>query len=211
LPADRQFLVTSPADLDAWNDRQLAERPAGQTVGESLVQWRDSCEEIRRLTAPMTDANLEGPFWMPLYRGWAAKRDGLDFCRNHAWSEFTQLRVHMGRNEPVPSPSITHDYLAFILTLFPMLVSREAALNPFTIVMAFTDPGVGAWTITVADGAATLSEGAAPNADLVLTQSAETFEKSFRRMQDAAALIQAGAIQVSNFEGLAAFGRLFPM
>ena len=122
-----------------------------------------------------------------------------------------QLRVHMGRTEPVPSSSITHDYLGFILTLYPMVLNREAAGKPFAAVMAFTDPGVGAWTIRVADGSAGLTEGAAPNADLVMTQSAETFEKSLRGIHDPGAAIQAGAIQVSNFEALATFGRLFPI
>jgi hypothetical protein len=211
LPADEQELLPSPEALNAWNDRKLAERPADQTVAQSLEQWRASCEEIRRLTAPMIDTDLARPFWMPIFRGWAAARDGLEFCRNHDWSEFMQLRIHMGRNGPVPSPGITHDYLGFILNFFPMFLNREAADKPFTAVLAFTDPGVGAWTIRVADGTATLGEGAAPNADLVMTQSAETFEKSFRRMHDPAAAIQAGAIQVSKFEGLATFGQLFPM
>src|SRR5579871_5541139 len=122
MPAQEQELLTSPAELNAWNDREFAARPADQTVAQSLDQWRESCEALRRVTAAMTDADLARPFWMPIYRGWATARDGLDFCRNHAWSEFTQLRIHMGRNEPVPSPSITHDYLGFILTLFPMVL-----------------------------------------------------------------------------------------
>jgi hypothetical protein len=76
--------------------------------------------------------------------------------------------------------------------------------------LAFTDPGVGAWTIQVADTAVTASEGEAASTDLVITQSAETFEKSIRRMNDPAGAILSGKIRVSNFESLATFGQLFP-
>jgi hypothetical protein len=41
--------------------------------------------------------------------------------------------------------------------------------------MAFTDPVVGAWTIRVAEGNASVSAGEAAEADLVMAQSAETF------------------------------------
>jgi putative sterol carrier protein len=77
--------------------------------------------------------------------------------------------------------------------------------------MAFTDPGVGAWTIQITDGSATVAEGAAADADLVITQSSETFEKTFRGIQDPAEAMQSGAVLVSNFESLATFGQLFPM
>jgi DinB superfamily len=211
LPAEEQELLASPADLDAWNTRKLAARPAGQTVAQSLEEWRAACAEIRRITDAMTDADLARPFWMPIYRGWATARDGLDFCRNHAWSEFTQLRIHMGRNEPIPSPAIGRDYLSFMLSLYPMIFNRQAASSPFTAVMAFTDPGVGAWTIRAAEGTATLSEGATPHADLVMTQSAETFEKCLRGMKSPAAAIEEGAIHVTSAESLATFARLFPL
>jgi hypothetical protein len=118
----------------------------------------------------------------------------------------------MGQAEPVPSPAITRSYLGSMLNYFPMFLNQGAAAGQeFTTMMAFADPGVGAWTIRVADGAATVVEGETADADLVMTQSAETFEKSLRRIHDPAEAIQSGAIQVSDFESLATFGKLFPM
>lgn len=211
-PEAEQELLASPDALNAWNARKFAERPAGQRVEQSLAQWRESCQEIRRLTAEMNDADLSRSCWQPVLTGWGTTRDVLGFCLNHDWSEFTQLRIHMGQTEPVPSPAITRNYLGFILNFFPMFLNKEAADGrQFTAVMAFTDPDVGAWTIRVADGAATISEGEAANADLVLTQSAETFEKSLRRIHNPADAIQSGQIQVSSFERLGTFGQLFPM
>lgn len=211
MPEAEQELLASPQEVNAWNDHRLAKRPADQTVAQTLVQWQASCEDIRRLASEMDDADLERPFWIPAFMGWVTARDGLALCYIHDWSHFTQLRIHMGWAEPRPSPAITRGYLGAMLNLLPMFLNREAAAGQqFTAVMAFTDPDVGAWTIRVADGAATVSEGEAAEADLVMTQSAETFEKSLCRMHNPAEAIQSGQIQVSNFESLAIFGQLFP-
>ncbi len=212
FPEAEQELLASPEAIGAWNARKFAERPAGQTAAQSVAQWRDSCAQIRQLTAEMDDADLDSPFWMPLMAGWTTARAGLDFCRAHDWSEFTQLRIHMGREQSVPSAGVTRNYLRGAMGFFPLFLNpEEAAGQQFTAVMAFTDPGVGAFTIQVADGAATIQEGHAPQADLVMTQSATTFEKTLRRILDPAEAIQSGQLQVSDFEQLATFGRLFPM
>jgi hypothetical protein len=160
----------------------------------------------------MSEADLDNPFWMPLMRGWATSRTALQFARGHDWSEFMQLRIHMGREEPVPSPAVTKAYLEGTLGFFPMFLNQEAAAGQrFTTVMAFTDPGVGAFSIEVADGIATIKEGQAHDPDLVMTQGAATFEKTFRGILDPGEAIQSGQVQVSDFEKLATFGQLFPM
>jgi hypothetical protein len=79
----------------------------------------------------------------------------------------------------------------------------------FTTVMAFTDPYVGAWTIRVADRAATVSEGEAADPDPVVTQSAVAFEKSIRRMQNPIQAILSGEMHFRNFKSLVNFGKLF--
>jgi hypothetical protein len=78
-------------------------------------------------------------------------------------------------------------------------------------VFDFTDPGVSPVALRVADGAATAEPGKPDGADLVLALSAETFEKAFRGITTFPDAIQSGAIQVSDMEGLARFGTLFPM
>ncbi len=211
-PEVEQELLDTLDALNDWNARKIEERPADQTVAESLAQLADSRQAIRRITARMNDADLARPCWQPVFMGWGTAVHLLMFCLTHDWSEFTQLRIHMGLSEPTPSAAITRTYLGAMLNYFPMMLNKEATNGrPFTTIMAFTDPDVGDWTIKVVDGAASLSYGAIENADLVLTQSAETFEKSFRGIHDPAEAIQSGAIQVSDFEGLATFGQLFPM
>ncbi len=210
-PEAEQELLASLEALNAWNARKFGERPSDQTVAQSLGQLANSRQAIRRITARMNDADLARPCWQPVFMGWGTATNLLMFCLTHDWSEFTQLRIHMGLSEPTPSPAITQAYLGAMLSFFPMFLNSEAANGPFTTVMAFTDPDVGAWTIEVADGAASLSYGAGENPDLVLMQSSEIFEKSFRGIHNPADAIQSGEVQVSNLESLATFGQLFPM
>ena len=212
LPASEQELISSMEELGAWNDRKFAQRPANQTVAESLQEMHASRDYLRGLTSNMIDEDLKRPFWMSVFAGWTTALVGLDFIRAHDWSEFTQLRVHMGLTEPVPSPEVTHAFLNTIMNFFPAFVNQEAAVGQqFTTVMAFTDPGAGAWTIQVDDGKVTVSQGVNADTDLVITQSAETFEKTRQKMHDPTDAIQSSQMQVSDFNNLAIFGQLFPM
>lgn len=47
-------------------------------------------------------------------------------------------------------------------------------------------------------------------ADLVITQSTETFEKTRQGIQEPAEAMQSDDVQVSDFDNLAVFGQLFP-
>ena len=212
FPASEQELLSSVEELNAWNDRKLAQRPANQTVAESLQEMHASRDYLRDLTSKMTDEDLERPFWMSMFAGWTTAAVGLDFIRAHDWSEFIQLRGHMGRSGPVPSSAITQGSLNTILNFFPLFLNQEAAAGQeFTTVMAFTDPDVGAWTIRVVDGMVTVSQGKNADADLIITQSAKTFETTRQKMQSPADVIQSGQMQVSSFGKLAIFGHLFPV
>ncbi|MDX1614089.1 MAG: hypothetical protein R3300_07235 [Candidatus Promineifilaceae bacterium] len=210
-PDDQRELLQDAEQLSAWNERKFAERPPGQTPAESVTQWRASCMIIRGQLGDMNDAALDRKAWMPLLMGWATVRHLLMFGLTHDWSEFTQLRIHMGLSEPQPSPAITTAYLSSILSFYPRWLDREAAAGRhFTTVLAFNDPGVGEWTIEVADGQATVRAGAADDADLVLTQSSETYEKTLRGIQDPAEAIRSGDVRVSDPEALSLFAALFP-
>ena len=212
-PEGEQKLLDSLEAISEWNKRKFAERPAGQTAEESVAQWRESCEEIRSITAGMTDRDLERSCWYPMWIGWATARHLLlNFCLVHDYGEFMQLRIHMGRREPVPSPTITSTYLGAMLQMLPMFLNQEAAAGKeFTVVHEFTDRDVGTYTLRVADGQAAVTRGRAEDPDLVLTQSSETWEKTLRGIQSPAEAIESGDIGVSDFEALAMFGQLFPM
>lgn len=213
LPVSEQRSFKSPADLAAYNSGRFAEKSATHTVERSLADLEGSRNELRRLLTEMSDTDLDRPAWYPFVGGmWANARAPLQFCLAHDWSEFMQLRIHMDLNEPIPDPAITSAYVVRMLSLsMPRRLNPHAANgNPFTAVYAFTDPGVTPVTIQVSDGAAKIIPEGYDNPDLVLTQSAETFEKTLRGIQKFPDAIQSGAIQVSNFETLTTFGQLFP-
>lgn len=214
LPASERESFAGIEELNAWNARKFAQRPASQTAEQTLAQLRASRQEVRQALSGMSDADLERSIWWPFMGGgWQPAISAVMFCLTHDWSEFMQLRIHMGNSQPVPSPSITNAYLGGMIGMaFPMFLDTEVANGrQFTAVFAFTDPDVNPLTIRVADGAATVEPGQPDDADLILTQSSETWEKTFRRIAEFPDAIQSGAIQVSDMEGLATFGTLFPM
>jgi hypothetical protein len=214
LPVEERVSIVTMDDLNEWNELEFAARPAVQTADESLAELRDSWAEIRNIISDWTDVDLERPWWMPFNGGmWLTARDGLHWMLGHDWSEFTQLRVRMGRSKPVPNPEITTHFLGrIIVEQFPLMLDVEAAQGcKFRAVMAFTDPGVSSYTIEVSDGAANARPGEVKEADLVITQSAESFEKTRSGIQSLADGITNGQVQVSDMDCLATFGELFPM
>jgi hypothetical protein len=211
-PQAQQERYTTMPEVNAWNAREFAKRPAGQTPGQSVAQTRAARDQIRRLAAGLFDDDLQRPFYLPLLgMGWINAGMGLGLAVVHNWSEFTQLRIHMNRAEPVPSAAATNTYLGAMVGFMGMSMDRQAAqgLN-FSVVYDFTDPGVLPVTFRVSDGAATAMPGRPEHADLVITESADTFEKVLRGIESAMDAMQSGAMQVSNLEALGTFGRLFP-
>ena len=212
VPSEEQRVMRTQRELNDWNAAKFAERPAGQTLEQSLEQMRASREALRRVVATMSDADLDRPVWFPLTGcGWLTAQWVLLACIAHNWSEFIQLRYHMNRTTPVPSDGITHAALGLLVGFFPAGLDRaQAAKTRFTTVMEFTGPGGGAWTIRVAEGACTLTEERAAPADLVMSQSPETFELIRVGKLDPMAAMQSGELKVEGMQHMATFGMLFP-
>ncbi|MBI4497483.1 MAG: DinB family protein [Chloroflexi bacterium] len=212
MPASEQRVWRNMEELNAWNARKFAERAGNQTPQQSIDQMHASREAFRGMLAEMADTDLERPVFIPITGcGWFHAGMALYICLGHTWSHATELRLRLERTAPVPSASATHSALGFYSGLLLMALDREqAAKTRLTTVMEFTGPGGGAWTVRVADGGCTLVEERAPHAEVVLTQSPETFVKTLVGMLDPMTAIQSGAIQVAGMEHLATYGALFP-
>ena len=214
LPVKERWSFATVADINDWNEHKFAERPEDWTAEQSLSELHAIWDQIRQFVSSWTDADLELPYWMSFGGGnWLTVRDGLQWMVRHDWSEFMQLRIHMGRSEPVPSPEITTQYLtAFASGLFPFFLNKEVAQRrDFTTVMTFTDPGVSDLVIEVSGGEASVRPGRVEEPDLEITQSAETFEKTIRGIQTMPEAIQAGAVRINDLASLETFGQLFPI
>ena len=212
LPASEQVLCTTFAELAVWNARKFAERPANETVEQSLTAMRQARDAVRRVLSGLNDDELHTRESWFLFRGWGPAYDNLAWCRAHTWNEFMQFRILLGRDTPVPSAAVTHAALGFDLGLYELALDRALArTTALTVVMAFSDEGVGPFTLRVADGTVKASEGRADAPDLVMTQSAVTFMKTIYGLHNPVTAIQNGEIQVSDFDALEMFAQLFPL
>jgi hypothetical protein len=208
--AAARWLMCSEAEIDAWNARMFAARPAGQTVDAALAQMRASRDLVRHELATMTDADLDRLAWSPFF-GWMSRRDGLNGLIGHTYNHFMEARLRLGRAEPAAPPAVTHRALGFYLGLMERFLDRErAGARRFTAVMTFTGPGGGSWTIAVNNGACRVTEGAADRADLTITQSPEAFVTVSARVKHPLRLMLTGQMKVKGFGALGAFGKLFP-
>jgi hypothetical protein len=216
LPTAEQWAARSNPEVNAWNARRFAERPATQTVEQSLEQMRASRNAIQAVLDTMADTDLERPTWFPLLiGGWLPARAVLEGCRFHTWSHFMELRLRnpesTRRSTPELCEATIHGALGDAMSFFPLALNRApAATAQFTLVMEFSGPGGGAWAIHVADGACTVAEEWPVRSDLVITQRPETFMKTRIGMLDPMAAMQSGEIKVENIENMGMFATLFP-
>jgi hypothetical protein len=213
VPLDEQRVMGTLAELDAWNRRMFAQRPADETPERSLARLREVRAEIRAILSGWSDEHLQQPAFMSIVgAGWLPASAILDTAVAHTWSHLTEARLRLGRPAPAPPAGATHRALGFFANFMPRFVNREeAARGPFTAVMTFDGPGGGSWTTAVADGAVTTVEGAASEADLRLTMAPETFEKMKSRIQNPILLMLTGQVKVRGFSKMGRYGRLFAM
>ena len=211
LPEDEQLSLSSLNDMNRWNAAEFARRPGNQTPIQSVAKMRAARAEIRHSLAGMTDPDLTRPAWMFLLalRGWRTVSDVLQVCLMHTWNEFVQFRLHMGRETPKSDPALEHYCLAAFLSYLQSFIDAQlAAETGMKVVYDF--PGVGVWTVRIGEGQGKVTEGRAPDAEIVFTQSPTTKMKTFNGLHDPAAAMKTGEIQVEGFEHLPTFAALYP-
>jgi len=212
VPANDQNLMRTMGELDAWNARKFAERRPGQSVAESLAQMRASRDAVRQAVADLTDADLDQRVFIHLVGcGWVTVRLALESCLVHTWAHFTEARLRLKKDAPMPSPAIVHTSLGFFLGLLPMMISPEKmTAKPFTAIMCIGGPGGGDWTACIANGTCTVTEQRSANADIIMThRDAETFVTTMRGMQNPMLAMLTGKIKVQGFRNMGTFGKLF--
>jgi hypothetical protein len=216
LSTAEQWVARSNREVNAWNERMFARRAPDQTVTQSLAQMQASRDAIRRVVGRMHATDFDRPVWFPLLvGGWVPTHAVLEGCRLHTWSQFMELWLrHPARSQrplPVPRAATTHGALGDLMGFFPVLLNRvQAEQTSLTLAMVFNGPGGGTWTVSVANGACTVHEGPAAQADLIVTQSPESFMRARLELHDPVAAIQTGEIAVQGIEHMGAFAALFP-
>jgi hypothetical protein len=100
--------------MNAWTAREFAARPVNETPEQSLARWREQRAELRGLLTTLAPHALDEPVFVPLMgAGWMPARGALGADIAHHWNHFTQLRLYLGRSEPIESPTVRHTGLAF--------------------------------------------------------------------------------------------------
>jgi hypothetical protein len=211
VPLAAQRVMRTMDELNAWNAAHFAERPVDVTPALSIARARAARDEVRAAAATLTDDDLDRPGFVPLPGcGWLSARDALNACVGHTWSHFSEARLRLGRWGRLEAPSTRHRALSFYLNMMPMFADpAEAAKGPFTAVMTLTGPGGGTWTYRVQDGRCFAEDGAAHDADVTVTQSPETFVKTFTKMHNPMLSLLTGKMKVKGFGQMGRFGRIF--
>ena len=209
----REQVLRSEAEQDAWNEIKFTQRPADTNPQQCLGQMRSSRQAIRDAIAGLSEADLERPVFIPLVGlGWVSIGVVLETCYSHTWNHFLQLRLWMKCNTPTLSPEQNQRALSYFMTLFAKNIDRtQAAHIRLTVVMEFSGSGGGTWTLHVAGGTCRVSKGRPACADLVITQSPETFVKTRTGIQKPFLARLSGKIRVRGWRNLGTFGKLFPI
>ena len=211
LPREQQHVWRNFRELNEWNVRKFAERSSGQTPQQSVEQMQATREALLNVTSSMTDGDLDRPVFIPICGcGWLNAGMALNVLRAHTWNHATELKLRLGESTPTPSGSCTHNAVGMYQNIFAMFANKEeAAKAKLTAVLEFTGPGGGSWTVRVDQGAITVAEEHAQPADLVMTQSTDTFVKMITGIADPMSLIQSGDIKVQGMEHMPTYGAVF--
>ena len=212
VPMNEQILRTE-AEQDVWNEIKFTQRPAATTPEQCLEQMWASRRAIRNAVAGLSEADLERPVFIPLVGlGWVSICVALETSYSHTWNHFMQLRFWMKCNTIVSQPEQTHRALSYFMASFARNMDREQAVQTRLItVMEFSGPGGGAWTLHVAGATCYVSEGLVGRADLVITQSPETFVRTRTGIENPTLALWKGKIKVCGLRNLGIFEKLFPI
>jgi putative sterol carrier protein len=205
-------ILRTEAEQDAWNEIQFTQRLASTTPEQCLEQMWTSRQAIRNAVAGLSEADLDRPVFIPLVGlGWVSVRVALEACYSHTWNHFMQLRFWMKCDTIMPDPAQTRRALSYFMASFAQNLDREQARQTrLTTVMEFSGSGGGAWTLHVAGGTCQLSEGRTARADLVITQSPETFVETRTGIQHPTLALLTGKMKARGWRNLGTFEKLFP-
>ena len=211
VPPDQTLHLRSMGELNEWNRREFARRPSSHTVEDALADMRKSRDAIRRRTASMTAEDLDRRAWMPLIFGWSTARGLLQAIIVHDVAEYWKLWLRTGKRGVLPTPAAVHLRLDFMMHFMPLTLNRQlAGETAFTMIWNFNGPGGGSWTLRVADGACTVTEGATGTADLAITMKPETFQKLTAKMAPPPLLMLTGQMRIKGLRAMGTFAKLFP-
>ncbi len=210
LPESERLELKTTADLNKWNEKKFAERPLGQRASELLAQARQARDNIRHAVAGLTDSDLDHPAWCitPPTRGWRTVGFLLTWDILHNWTELITMRAYTHTSGPLLSPGLNHTAMSMMMRMVPSFISRSQAKDhELSVLMQFTDPGVGTWNLDI-DGKVLTCEEFDQKANLVMKMRSDTFVKMSGGLINPMLAMLNGAIRVQGLRYVPVFGRL---
>ena len=213
LPEDERWALSSQREIDEWNAREFAKRPADETPQRSLERMHAAQDRIRKALAGLTDADLDSRLcWTHFFGGmFTPLRMALDGDRLHNWGELCELKFRLKRTTPAAPDTATHSSVGMYLFLMTAFCKPERATKPFTIGWELTGPGGGSWTTRVADGRCTLAEERAENPDVRITTTPDMWNiVLLRQAVNPMLAMLTGKMKVKGFTKMGKMRKLFP-
>jgi putative sterol carrier protein len=210
LPESSRVELKTAADLTKWNEKKFAERPFGQRATESLAQSRKARDSVRHAVAGLTDNDLQRPAWSitPPTRGWRTVEFLLNWDILHNWTELITMRAYTHSDVPVLSPELNHTAMTMMMRMMPSFINRSQAKDQeLSVLMQFTDPGVGTWNLDI-DGKVLTCEEFDQKANLVMKMRSDTFVRMSGGLINPMMAMINGKIQVQGLRYMPVFGRL---
>jgi hypothetical protein len=213
LPESERWTLRSMREIDQWNAREFAKRPAGQTPERSLAQLREAHDRIRTALGAFSDDDLDRArvFSHFFDLGFVSLREMVETAGLHNWGELSELKFRLHRTAPEPPPAVTHRSVGYYLLTMRALCRPERAERPFTVGFQMTGPGGGWWTMRVAEGACVLVEEAAQGPDLTFRMTPDIVNLAMiRRAVNPMVAMLTGRVRIRGLTRMSKFQRLFP-
>ncbi|HVL32861.1 MAG TPA: DinB family protein [Actinomycetota bacterium] len=212
LPQSARWAPRTMRELDAWNEREFARRPAGQTPQRSLEELREVRDRLRVVLSKFTDGDLDTyRAWNHLIGEWTTLRVFLEMAFTHNWSEYSELLLRSGRTEPAPPPATARTAIKFYLLFMASLGKPERVKESFTVGWDFVGPASAQWTLRVAGGSSSVTPGLPADADVSLRLTPDTFNTvMLRRARNPMLAMLRGDLKVKGFTKMGAMMKIFP-
>ncbi len=190
-------------EVNTWNDQKFRNRDPGLTHIDFRNMAEQARQEIRDVTAGLTDANLEDPiFFKIFYFGWSTVAVSLSGCIQHSWNHLIELALHLEKEEPAISSEISHFGLMMYMNFNPAIAYHALKNNTQHLSTNITVEGVGGstWNITaIEEGGFTLEENLDSKVDLHITfKSLTAFIKNQNSIALIPSLIDSGEATVNS-------------
>ena len=211
LPDNQQWQARTPGELNTWNKLQFSKRSEDQTISKTLKEMQKNRQAVKDLLANMGEEDLDRPAWFPLLfrRGWRTVRAPLMFCRDHNWIEFMQMRILLGKKDPIPSPSLSHDIIHSFMHYVCSLFDPEQAEDQ-TFKVVWRIEGTGEWSIIVEDGSCRTLAGETASPDAIINLNIDSFVQHTKGMLFPQAVMTPAFIESADNNIPEKFNKLFP-